>query len=119
MNELPGYRVVRVLGTVYGVTVRSRNWATGLSMVIKSIAGGELRWFTSMMYSCRNDAISRAVDEAKARGGNAIIALRFDTGELGGFAQACCYGTACVVEKMDAAANDAPQLAARTTAAAA
>jgi hypothetical protein len=49
MFDVPGYRVVRVLGAVYGLTVRSRNWAAGLGMVIKSIAGGELRWFTSMV----------------------------------------------------------------------
>lgn len=49
MFDIPGYRVVKVLGAVYGLTVRSRNWAAGLSMVLKSIAGGELRWFTNMV----------------------------------------------------------------------
>lgn len=49
MNDIPGYRVVKVLGAVYGLTVRSRNWAAGLGMVIKSIAGGELKWFTDMV----------------------------------------------------------------------
>ena len=51
MNDIPGYRVVRVLGAVYGLTVRSRNWAAGLGMVLKSIAGGELKWFTDMVLS--------------------------------------------------------------------
>lgn len=49
MNDIPGYRVVKVLGTVYGLTVRSRNWAAGLGMVVKSMAGGELTWFTNMV----------------------------------------------------------------------
>jgi hypothetical protein len=49
MFDIPGYRVVRVLGAVYGLTVRSRNWAAGFTMVLKSIAGGELRWFTNMV----------------------------------------------------------------------
>lgn len=49
MNDIPGYRVVKVLGAVYGLTVRSRNWAAGLGMVVKSIAGGELTWFTNMV----------------------------------------------------------------------
>lgn len=49
MFDVPGYRVVKVLGTVYGLTVRSRNWAAGLGMVLKSMAGGELRWFTNMV----------------------------------------------------------------------
>ena len=49
MYDIPGYRVVRVLGAVYGLTVRSRNWAAGFGMVIKSIAGGELKWFTNLV----------------------------------------------------------------------
>lgn len=49
MNDIPCYRVVKVLGAVYGLTVRSRNWAAGLGMVVKSIAGGELKWFTDMV----------------------------------------------------------------------
>ena len=50
MFDVPGYRVVRVLGAVYGLTVRSRNWAASLGMVLKSMAGGELRWFTNMVF---------------------------------------------------------------------
>lgn len=111
MFDIPGYRVVRTLGVVYGISVRSRNWAASFGMVLKSIAGGELRWFTSMLYNCRNDAISRVVTETKQRGGNAVIALRFDAGELGGFAQVCGYGTACVVEKIEDSPAVAPQLA--------
>ncbi|KAH6650322.1 hypothetical protein F5144DRAFT_555898 [Chaetomium tenue] len=115
MFDVPGYRVVRVLGAVYGLTVRSRNWAAGLTMVLKSIAGGELRWFTDMLYSARNDAISRVVAETQARGGNAVIALRFDAGELGGFAQVCAYGTAAIVEKIDDTVETPPQLAPKSS----
>ncbi|CAG9939557.1 unnamed protein product [Clonostachys rosea f. rosea IK726] len=110
MMDLPGYRVVRVLGAVYGLTVRSRNIAAGLGMVFKSLAGGELQWFTSMLYSCRNDSLTRCVAECKARGGNAIICLRFDAADLGGFAQTCAYGTACIVEKIPEASAVASQL---------
>jgi hypothetical protein len=49
MFDVPGYRVVRVLGAVYGITVRTRNWGASLAMVIKSVAGGELKWFTNMV----------------------------------------------------------------------
>lgn len=110
MNDIPGYRVVRVLGAVYGLTVRARNWAAGLTMVLKSAAGGELRWFTNLLYSARNDAIGRVVSECQARGGNAVIALRFDASGDGGFAQVCAYGTACVVEKIDPELPEYPQL---------
>ncbi|KAK4132355.1 DUF74-domain-containing protein [Trichocladium antarcticum] len=115
MFDVPGYRVVRVLGAVYGLTVRSRNWAANLGMVLKSVAGGELRWFTDMLYSARNDAISRIVAETQARGGNAVIALRFDAGDLGGFAQVCAYGTAAVIEKIDGTVETPPQLAENQT----
>ncbi|OAA43919.1 UPF0145 domain-containing protein [Beauveria brongniartii RCEF 3172] len=108
--DLPGYKIEQVLGTVYGITVRSRNIGATLGMVAKSIAGGELSWFTSMLYSCRNDSIGRVVDECQARGGNAVICLRFDTGDVGGFAQTAAYGTACRVVKIDEAVAPPPQL---------
>ncbi|KAI0964879.1 hypothetical protein F4678DRAFT_454680 [Xylaria arbuscula] len=110
MFDIPGYKVVRVLGTVYGLTVRSRNIAASLGMVLKSMAGGELRWFTNMLYSARNDAISRVVAETKARGGNAIICLRFESGDMGGFAHCSAYGTAAIIEKTDPAIQSPPQL---------
>jgi uncharacterized protein YbjQ (UPF0145 family) len=66
---------------------------------------------TLQLYSARNDAISRIVAETQSRGGNAVIALRFDAADLGGFAQVCAYGTAAVVEKIDdRAATEHPQL---------
>lgn len=101
MNDIPGYRVVRVLGAVYGLTVRTRNWGADFVAGMKSIVGGEVGIFTKMMYSSRNEAIERMVGECMGRGGNAIIALRFDIGEVYNFAQVCAYGTACVVEPIE------------------
>lgn len=114
MMDLPGYRIEQVLGTVYGITVRSRNIGASLGMAFKSMAGGELRWFTSMLYSCRNDSIGRVVEECKKRGGNAIVCLRFDAGDMGGFAQTAAYGTACRVVKIDESTQSPPQLQAAT-----
>jgi uncharacterized protein YbjQ (UPF0145 family) len=82
MNDLPGYRIVKVLGTVYGITVRSRNWGADIGAFLKSSVGGEIKYFTSLMYSSRNSAIERLVGECMQRGGNAVIALRFDQGEV-------------------------------------
>ncbi|KAK3694337.1 hypothetical protein B0T22DRAFT_68321 [Podospora appendiculata] len=110
MFDVPGYRVIKVLGAVYGLTVRSRNWAASLGMVMKSIAGGELRWFTNLLYNARNDAITRIVAETQSRGGNAVIALRFDASSEGGFAQVCAYGTAAIIEKIDESTATHPQL---------
>lgn len=101
MNDIPGYRVVRVLGTVYGLTVRSRNWGADIGSFLKSAVGGELKYLTTMLYRSRNQAVERMVGECMGRGGNAIIAMRFDTAEINVFSQVCAYGTACVVEKIE------------------
>lgn len=106
--DLPGYRILQVLGTVYGISVRSRNVAASLGMAFKSLAGGELPWFTKMLYDCRNDSIGRLVDECLKRGGNAVIGLRFDAGDVGGFAQTAAYGTAVVVEKLEGGRERVP-----------
>lgn len=100
MNDVPGYRITKVLGTVYGLTVRSRNWGAGLGGVARSIVGGEIRVFTKMLYTARNEAVERMVGECMSRGGNALIAMRFDIVDMGGFSQICAYGTACIVEKL-------------------
>lgn len=59
------------------------------------------------------------MSECQSRGGNAVIALRFDAADLGGFAQVCAYGTACVVEKVDPTTEVPPQLVSTAAAAAA
>jgi len=101
MNDLPGYRITKVLGTVYGLTVRSRNWGADIGAILRSVVGGEIGLFTRMMYSARNEALERLVGEAMGRGGNAVVGLRFDCGALATFSQVCAYGTACLVEKID------------------
>jgi uncharacterized protein YbjQ (UPF0145 family) len=84
MNDLPGYRVVKTLGAVYGITVRSRNWGADIGAFLRSSVGGEIRYFTNLMYTSRNHAVERMVGECLGRGGNAIIALRFDQSEVSG-----------------------------------
>jgi uncharacterized protein YbjQ (UPF0145 family) len=101
MNDIPGYKVKKVLGAVYGLTVRSRNWGAGLGGVAKSVVGGELRVFTKLIYNARNEAAERMVGECMSRGGNAVIAMRFDIVDMGGFSQVCAYGTACQVVEVE------------------
>jgi uncharacterized protein YbjQ (UPF0145 family) len=97
MNDLPGFRVERVLGEVFGLTVRSRNVASSFGSAMKSLKGGELRGQTRMLVDSRMEAMRRLTEEASGRGGNAILAMRFETspGDLG--TEICAYGTACVV----------------------
>lgn len=97
MNEVPGYVVERVIGEVFGLTVRSRNIGSQLGASLKSLVGGELRGMTTMLAEGRQQAIERLVEETAQRGGNAILAMRFDTSELGStWTEICAYGTAVV-----------------------
>lgn len=101
MNDLPGYRIKSTLGTIYGLTVRTRNWGADVGAVIRSTVGGELRFFTNLMYKSREEAMERLVGECMSRGGNAIIAVRFDVASFGACSQICAYGTAVLVEKIE------------------
>jgi uncharacterized protein YbjQ (UPF0145 family) len=100
-NDLPGYKITKILGTVYGLTVRTRNWGADLGAIVRSSVGGELRSFTNLMYTSRNEAVERLVGECMGRGGNAIVAMRFDVSSIGACSQVCAYGTACVVERIE------------------
>ncbi|KAK9371586.1 uncharacterized protein V1513DRAFT_455235, partial [Lipomyces chichibuensis] len=68
MNDIPGYRVVRVISTVYGPTVRSRNVIADIGAGFKSLIGGEVGIFTKMLYDSRNSAVDRMVGECLAKG---------------------------------------------------
>jgi uncharacterized protein YbjQ (UPF0145 family) len=95
MNDLPGWEVDEVLGEVFGLTVRSRNVGSQIGASLKSLVGGELRGMTKMLAEGRQDATRRLVEEAEARGADAIVAFRFDTSELGQtWTEICAYGTA-------------------------
>ena len=95
MNDLPGYEIEEVFGEVFGLTVRSRNIGSQIGAGLKSLIGGELGGMTKMLAQGREEAIARLVEEAEARGANAIVAMRFDTSELGStWTEICAYGTA-------------------------
>jgi uncharacterized protein YbjQ (UPF0145 family) len=94
-NDLPGYRVEQVIGECFGLTVRSRHVGSQIGASLKSLVGGELKGMTQQLASSRDEAVARLIDEATARGGNAILAMRFDTSELGEtWTEVCAYGTA-------------------------
>ena len=100
MNDLPGYSIDEVFGEVFGLTVRSRNVGSQIGATFKSLVGGELKGMTKMLAEGRKHATERLVEEAEAKGANAIIAFRFDTSELGTtWTEICAYGTAVRVSK--------------------
>ncbi len=95
MNDVPGHEITEVYGEVFGLTVRSRNLGSQIGAGLKSILGGELGGMTKMLAQGREEAISRLTQEAEAKGANAVIAMRFDTSELGTtWTEICAYGTA-------------------------
>jgi uncharacterized protein YbjQ (UPF0145 family) len=94
-NDLPGYEIVETLGEVFGLTVRSRNLGSQLGAGLKSLVGGELRGMTKALVDSRLQVIDRMVEEAQSKGADAIVAMRFDTSEMGGnWTEICAYGTA-------------------------
>jgi uncharacterized protein YbjQ (UPF0145 family) len=100
-NELPGYAIEEVLGEVFGLTVRSRHIGSQIGAGLKSIMGGELKGMTQALVESRGQVIERMVAEAEAKGGNAVVAMRFDTSEMGDtWTEICAYGTAVRVRKL-------------------
>ena len=101
MNDLPGYQVTEVLGEVFGLTVRSRNAVSQMGSRIKSIFGGELKDMTQALVDSRHQVIERMVEEATAKGADAILAMRFDTSDIGRtWTEICAYGTAVKVQRI-------------------
>ena len=99
-NDLPGYEVEEVLGEVFGLTVRSRNVGSQIGAGLKSLVGGELKGMTKALVDSREQVIERLTEEAQSRGGNAVLAMRFDTSEMGGtWTEICAYGTAVRARK--------------------
>ena len=99
MNDIPGRRVVEVYGEVMGLTVRSRNIGSQLGASLKSLVGGELKGMTKALVDSRHEVVARMVEEAEAKGADAILAMRFDTSEMGpNWTEICAYGTAVRTE---------------------
>ena len=101
MNDLPGYTIDEVLGEVTGLTVRSRNVGTQIGAGFKSLVGGELKGLTKQLMETREQARERMCEEAAALGGNAVLAMRFDSDEIAqGYQELVAYGTAVRVTKL-------------------
>jgi uncharacterized protein YbjQ (UPF0145 family) len=100
MNDIPGYEIDEVYGEVMGLTVRSRNIGSQIGAQLKSIIGGELKGMTTALIDSRKQVMERMIEEAEAKGANAIVAMRFDTSEMGPqWTEICCYGTAVRAHK--------------------
>jgi uncharacterized protein YbjQ (UPF0145 family) len=100
MNDVPGHEITDVYGEVFGLTVRSRNIGSQIGAGLKSIFGGELKGMTKALADSRTEVIQRMTEEAEAKGANAVVAMRFDTSEMGDtWTEICAYGTAVKITR--------------------
>jgi uncharacterized protein YbjQ (UPF0145 family) len=98
--DVPGTRVVRSLGIVRGITVRSRSVLGSIGAGLQTILGGNITLYTDLCEKAREEAFDLMVEHADAMGANAILAMRYDANEvMEGVTEVLAYGTAVVVEK--------------------
>ncbi|HUO11374.1 MAG TPA: heavy metal-binding domain-containing protein [Caulobacteraceae bacterium] len=98
-NDLPGYRIVRHIGLVRGITVRSRSAIGNFAGGIQSLFGGKLTVYVSLAETARQEAYDHLCEHATAAGANAVIAMRYDANEImEGITEVLAYGTGVVVE---------------------
>ncbi|HXU29294.1 MAG TPA: YbjQ family protein [Thermoanaerobaculia bacterium] len=97
--ELAGHRIVRNLGVVRGITVRSRSIFGTIGGSLQTLAGGNITLFTELCEKARSEAFEMMVAHATQLGANAIVGVRYDATEvMNGVSEVLCYGTAVVVE---------------------
>lgn len=97
--DLPGYRVVRSLGVVRGIIVRSRSVVGDFGASIQKFFGGNISLYTSLCEQARDEAFRLMLSHAGQVGANAVIGVRYDATEIGpGMTEVLCYGTAVMVE---------------------
>ncbi|MBD5787908.1 YbjQ family protein [Cellulosimicrobium terreum] len=102
-NDIPGYRIDAVLGEVMGMTVRSANIGANFVAGFRAMGGGEVKEYTKLVYESRQEVMHRMVEEAQRRGANAVVGMRFDTGDIAqSFSEVCAYGTAVVANPIAA-----------------
>ena len=98
-NEIGGYRIVRHIGVVRGITVRSRNALSDMVGGLQSMLGGRVGAYVKLAEMARQEAFSELIKHAEAEGANAILAMRYDANEImPGITEVLAYGTAVVVE---------------------
>ena len=99
-ENIKGYVVKEVKGSAFGVVVRARGFGGDIMAGLRGIMGGEIKEYTSMLEDARKQAVDRMVKNATEMGGNAIIMMRFDSGEMGNnMSEIVAYGTVVVIEK--------------------
>lgn len=103
-NEVEGYRVVRHLGMVRGITVRSRSVVGNLGAAIQIFFGGNITVYTKLAEQTRQEAFDLLVKHAQDMGANAVLGMRYDANEIAAaVTEVLAYGSAVVIEPMGGA----------------
>jgi uncharacterized protein YbjQ (UPF0145 family) len=107
-ENIPGTRVVKTIGHVFGLTVRSRSLGGNIAAGLKSLVGGEIGSYVKLNEDARRQAIDRMVQNAAAMGANAVTMMRFDSTEMArSMSEIVAYGTARIVEAVADSADPA------------
>ncbi len=98
-EEIPGKKIVRVLGLARGNTVRARHLGKDILALLRGIVGGEVHEYTKLLAESREHALDRMVQEARSLGANAVVGTRFITSYVSSnMAELLAYGTAVLIE---------------------
>jgi uncharacterized protein YbjQ (UPF0145 family) len=82
-NYVPGYKIDKVLGLVYGITVRSRGLGRNITAGLRSLGGGEITEYTDLAHQSRQQSLDRLMSQAQSMGANAVISVMFDSSSIG------------------------------------
>jgi len=96
--EISGFRILRSLGVVRGITVRTRSLPLSIVGSLRTLFGGRAGIFSDLCESAREESFQLMMAHARKLGANAVVGVRYDTGPMVGAAEVLCYGTAVVVE---------------------
>ncbi len=104
---LDGYRIVRTLGVVRGITVRSRSIFGTIGASLQTLVGGNITLFSELCERTRSEAYDMMLSHAAAMGANAVIGIRYDATEvMDGVSEVLCYGTAVVVQPVSSSSQN-------------
>jgi len=99
MSYIPGYEIVRVIGPVYGLTVRARGFGGQIAATFQQLVGGEITAYTSECIKARNESLARLILNAKKMGANAVVKVDFETSDIAGIVTIfSAYGTAVIIK---------------------
>ena len=97
--DISGYKIIKNLGVVRGVTVRSRSIFGNIGAAFQTLAGGNITLYTELCEKTRKESFEIMIAHAEQVGGNAVIGVRYDTTEImSGVTEVICYGTAVLTE---------------------